>query len=81
MTDFNNLPRKTKVLLYVMKQFEDMIDRGIMSGSKVMTEFGHKFYDDHLVRQKFEPTEEEIEWAVGGLMAVNWAEFFENSNE
>ena len=63
-----DLTRKEKVLLFVFADLNHLVDLGILVGKAVRITPKGKETIEKLESEGFEPTEEEIEWAMDGII-------------
>lgn len=67
---FCGLCRKQAVLTSTFGTLEDLIDKGIITGPKMLTPEGRKAVAD-LRASGFKPTPEETEWAMHAITSQN----------
>lgn len=67
---FCGLCREEAVLSVTFGTIEDLIDKGMLTGPKVLTEGGRKIVYD-LRASGFKPTPEETEWAMRAITSQN----------
>jgi len=60
------MKRSSKVVLYTMGIVEELIDKGLMAGEKLLTSNGIEMFH-YLKKRGFKPTEDELKWAVKNM--------------